>query len=103
MFGSGAALFLKQGLLTTTSPYLDHFEAINTGQKKLWLLLMNNDDETLSSSVHIDYSKVFDNKTIGAKKVFNIDAAGKKQLLNTSNDWNVSIPAYGIEVIEIEY
>ncbi|HEX6428345.1 MAG TPA: glycerophosphoryl diester phosphodiesterase [Niastella sp.] len=103
VFGASAELFLKQGLVTATSPYLDYFAAINTQQKKVWLLLMNNDDDALTTSLHVDYSKVLDNKMISAQKVFSIDATGKQMLLNTGNDWSSTISPYGIQVIAIEY
>jgi SSS family transporter len=99
VFGNSADLFLKQGLLTTTNAQLDHFAAVNTQQKKLWLLLLNNDDDIMNTSVTIDYSKAFSGQP---KKVVSIDADGKQTALNNSNNIQVTIPAYGIKVIEID-
>ncbi|WP_207515634.1 glycerophosphoryl diester phosphodiesterase [Longitalea luteola] len=103
VFGNTANLYLQRGLLTASSAYLDHFAAINSDRKKLWLLLLNNDDEPLQTSLTIDYSKVINNKTITAKKVVSKDTTGKPQVLNVGNNWQVHIPAYGVRVIEIDY
>ncbi|WP_205509909.1 glycerophosphoryl diester phosphodiesterase [Longitalea arenae] len=103
VFGAPASLLLKQGLLTAASPYLDHFAAIDTTGKKIWLLLLNNDDETLQSSVAVDLNKVFNNRTIAAQRVTGIGASGKKQPLKSGNSYSVNIPAYGVYVIAIHY
>lgn len=100
VFGNSAELFLKQGLLTTPNAQLDHFAAVNTQQKKLWLLLLNNDDDIMNTSVTIDYSKAFSEVP---KKISIVDNDGKQTVLESGNNFQVNIPAYGIKVIEVEY
>ncbi|MBO9562451.1 MAG: hypothetical protein J7621_06730 [Niastella sp.] len=103
IYGVKAELLLKDGMLDAGTPYLDYFGAINKTQKKLFLLLLNDDDATLSTTLKVDYSKVLDNQTIQPKTVCAIDANGKRTPLNSTNNWQTAIPAYGIQVIEISY
>lgn len=103
IYGTKADLLLKDGMLETGSPYLDYFGAINKAQKKLFLLLLNDDDASLSTTLKIDYSKVLDETIIQPKRVHAIDASGKRTLLGNTNNWQTAIPAYGMQVIEISY
>lgn len=102
IYGQSADLLLKEGMLQTGSPYLDYFGAINKEQKKLFLLLLNNDEEVLNTTLEIDYSKIIDNRTIKPKSLHLI-ADDKKTRLANGNAWPLSIPSYGIRVIEISY
>lgn len=102
VYGRSAELLLKEGMLQTGSPYLDYFGAINKGQKKLFLLLLNNDDEVLNTSLQLNYSRIINNTTIKPRSV-QLIAGGKKSPLATSDHWQLSIPAYGIRVVEISY
>lgn len=103
VFGTRAALLLKEGMLQAGSPCLDHFGAINREQKKLFLLLLNNDDEKLTTTLKIDYSKILDNKTISPQAIHLIDASGKKTMLLVKEQWQLTLPAYGMQVLEISY
>lgn len=103
IYGTKADLLLKEGMLEAGTPYLDYFGAINKAQKKLFLLLLNDDDEPLQTTLKINYSKVLDTTTIQPKTVYAINANGKKTGLNSTNNWETTIPAYGIQVIEITY
>jgi hypothetical protein len=103
IYGHKADLLLKEGMLQTTSPYLDYYTAIDTTQKKLFLILLNDDDEVLHTSLSMDYSKVLDKENIKPQKVNTIDAAGKRTLLDSNNNWPLVIPAYGVQVIEISF
>jgi Predicted unsaturated glucuronyl hydrolase involved in regulation of bacterial surface properties, and related proteins len=100
IYGSQAELLLREGMLQTDSPYLDYFGAINHEQKKLFLILLNNDDELLNTNVKIDYKKIINN----APKTASLVAAdGKKTNLAASDQWQVTIAPYGIQVIEINF
>ena len=103
IYGHKADLLLKEGMLQTTSPYLDYYTAIDTTQKKLFLILLNDDDEVLHTSLSMDYSKVLDKENIKPERVNAINAAGKRTVLDSSNNWPLTIPAYGMQVIEISF
>ncbi len=101
IYGNSANLLLKEGLLETGNPFLDYYCAINTQQKKLFLLLLNNDDTQQSTTLRINYGKVINGKTITPVA---ITAPGKDGgRIQDNNDLAVTIPAYGIRVLEISY
>lgn|GEM_PF-204405 len=103
IYGNKANLLLKEGLLQTGSPYLDYFGAIDSTNKKLFLILLNDDDEVLNTTIKVDYNKVLDKSAIQPKTAYTINASGKRTLLTNTNNWPMSIPAYGIQVIEISF
>ena len=103
IYGVKADLLLKDGMLQNENPYLDYFGAINRQEKKLFLLLLNNDDEVLRPSIQINYNKIIDNKTIQPKKVQLINADGKRTPLPGNDHWTLNIPAFGLQVIEIDF
>ena len=103
VYGSKADLLLKEDMLETGTSYLDYFGAINQARKKLFLLLLNDDDASLSTTLKIDYSKVLDAATIQPKTIYAIEASGKRTLLGNTNNWPLTIPAYGVQVIEITF
>lgn len=103
IYGNKALLLLKEGMLQPGSPYLDHYAAIDSTNRKLFLILLNDDDEVLHTTVQIDYNKVLDKTTIQPKTANAINAGGKRTVLTNTNNWPLDIPAYGIQVIEIGF
>jgi hypothetical protein len=103
VYGHPATLLLKEGLVKTASPYLDYYCAINRKEKKLYLLLLNDDDEVLNTQVNLDYARVEDAVRLQPVTVQSIGANGETKGLTSLNDWSVTIPAYGLQVIEVSY
>lgn len=103
VYGQPASLLLKEGMLQADSPYLDYFGAIHEQQRKLFLLLLNNDNDPLETTLTIDYNKVLNNAHIRPKSVYLRNADGQRTVLATGNTWTLSIPSYGMQVIEIAY
>ena len=103
IFGFKADLLLKEGMLRNPSPYLDYFGAVNREQKKLFLLLLNNDDEALRTTLHVDYSKILDSTTIQPASVHTINGKGIRLNQNNAHQWELTIPPYGIQIMEISY
>ncbi len=83
--GTPAELLLRQGLIHTTSPYLDYYCAINREKKKLFFILLNNDDAPLRTTMQANY------------------AAIPVTPANAGTAFRVEIPPYGIQVIDINY
>ncbi len=83
--GTQASLLLREGLLQCDNPYLDYYCAINKKEKKLFFILLNNDDAPMRTTLHADYTKV----PVTPEKA---DA-----------DIPVTIPPYGIRVITINF
>ncbi|HWV66635.1 glycerophosphoryl diester phosphodiesterase [Chitinophaga sp.] len=103
VYGTSANLLLKDGLLKTESPYLDYYCAINPAGKKLFLLLLNNDDDPQHSTLHIDYTKVIAGKTIKPVACYRIGKNGSRKAIGTGSSFNEDITSYGLSVIAIDY
>lgn len=94
VYGVKADLLLKDGLLRSDSPYLDYYCAINREQRKLYFILLNNDDEPLGTTLHAD---------IQPQTASSIAADGTRKIINIRNTIPVNIMPYGIQVIEASY
>lgn len=103
VFGTAASLLLKEGMLKTDNPYLDYYYAINTQQQKLFLLLLNDDDDPLEATLQLDADKVIRGKRIKPVSCYQISANGNKETILTNHTFQVTIPAYGLRVIAINY
>ncbi|MCW3466105.1 glycerophosphoryl diester phosphodiesterase [Chitinophaga nivalis] len=103
VYGTPAKLLLKPGLIEIANPYIDYYCAINTAQKKLWLISLNNDDDAQKSTVQIDYTKVINHTGIKPVTVFGISNRGERTRLSTRNSFPLTLAPYGLQVIEINY
>ncbi len=102
VYGAEASLVLKQGLVTASSPYLDYATALSTAGDKLFLMLLNNDDDALRARVSLDLAQIFSDKNIEIGKVTSIGVDGKRTpMTSDKTNWTLDIPAYGLRVIEI--
>ncbi|WP_423735895.1 glycerophosphoryl diester phosphodiesterase [Chitinophaga caseinilytica] len=81
--GTAARLLLRQGLLSCENPYLDYYCAISTDNKKLFLVLLNNDDEAMSASLRIHFDRI---------PVTPVDP---------KDGFVVKMKPYGIQIVEI--
>ena len=103
VYGTSADLLLKDGLLKTDNPYLDYYCAINTQQGKLFLLLLNSDDDPLKCTLDIDYAKLLPGKTIKPVSCYRISKNGSKKTIDVMQSFREDITPYGLSVIEIDY
>ncbi|GEP94398.1 glycoside hydrolase family protein [Chitinophaga cymbidii] len=94
VYGTKADLLLKDGLLRADSPYLDYYCAINREQRKLFFILLNNDDEPLHTTLHADVQP-------GPAVQFAAD--GSRKTITAGKTIPVQLPPYGIQVIEVNY
>lgn len=99
VYGTVADLLLKDGLLHADSPYLDYYCAINRQQRKLYFILLNDDDDALQTTLHTDYTKL----GIQPAAAFSIAANGSRKAISTTSNIPLNITPYGITVIEINY
>ena len=102
IYGANASLLLKEGMLTIADPYTDYFTAIDTKGKKLFLLVMNNDDEARKVNITLDPGKVINGKKIKLVKTI-VQSDKPATPLNNSGKWSISLPPYGLKVIAITY
>jgi hypothetical protein len=103
IYGIPAKLLLKEGLLRVENPYLDYYCAVNTTQQKLYLLLLNDDKAELATAIQMDYTKLLDGKPVTPTGIVLLNRNGSRQRIAATSPLQVSIPAYGIQVVEISY
>ncbi|SMC53644.1 glycerophosphoryl diester phosphodiesterase [Pedobacter nyackensis] len=104
VYTTPASLMLIDGLLKSDSPYLEYVTAINAGQKKCFLIVMNNSVNKLSTKVQIDAEKIpgASGKSIKSASFIGLD--GKKATIATGvKSLNVEVAPYGLKVIEVFY
>ncbi len=82
--GTSAQLLIRQGLIYSDNPYLDYYCAISTDNKKLFLILLNNDDEALQTTLRVNYDAV------------------PVTPVRAGTDFLVQIKPFGIRVVEID-
>jgi len=104
VYNTPVSLMLSDGLLKADSPYLDYIEAINTDQKKCFLVLLNNSNKPLSTKIHIDPNKIKGASVSKIKSAVFVNPDSKKQTLSAVDPtWNIEIAAYGLKVIALNY
>ena len=103
IYGTKAALLLKPDLLKVSSEYVDYYAAINTQQKKLFVIILNDDDDAREVNIALNNAAVLTGKIIMPLHTTIIDSRGTRVSLQEQAGWNVSLPAYGIKVIELSY
>jgi len=103
IFGTKASLLLQEGLITIDNPYTDYFCAINTVEKKLFVLLLNDDNDPQTSSIKIDYNQLAQKQTIQPSTVNVLNEAGKKQKVPVDTTLTINMQGYGLRVIEVNY
>ena len=103
VFGSKAKLLLKNKMIKLDNEYVDYYAAINEKQHKLFIILLNNDDESQQLSISLNAAEVLKGTVIRLQKAALRTATGKLSGLDNTGQWKVSIPAYGMNVLEISY
>lgn len=101
VYGTEASLILHDDMITTQSPYLDYIAAMNKEEKKIFFVLLNNDDENLDAKVHISIKKIIPGATPTSWKV--IDSSSEITNLPAGDNLDISISPYGLKVIEAKY
>lgn len=103
IYGSSAELLLKENMLRISDPYIDYFAAIDTAGRKLFLMLLNNDDEKRKVTMQLNPAHVLNNKNIRLLKVLSRKNLKHATPMSDSGVWHLDMPAYGLQVIEINY
>lgn len=102
VYGKPASLVLNDGMLVSESPYLDFMAAKSTDNKEVYFILLNNSSELLKTTINLDVNKIIPGSKITSSNW--LDAKGKAaQSIKGHTNINVSIPAYGLKVIQAQY
>ncbi|MBV7532529.1 glycerophosphoryl diester phosphodiesterase [Chitinophaga sp. sic0106] len=97
VLGAAANLYMPDGMLTAGNPYVDYLCARSTDQRTVYVMLLNNDDDTQQSVINISPNQLKNTKHV---ELLGADGKPEKQAL-TGNSWKVTIPAYGLKIIKI--
>jgi hypothetical protein len=104
VFGQEAQLYLPEGLARVADPQVDYWGAAAPGAKRLYLLLLNNDDEAKTTAVQLDAQKLAPGQQVKIRKAELLNEAGNKTTdLPATGNWQVNLPAFGLAVVQIEY
>ncbi|MNK00526.1 hypothetical protein D3C87_183110 [compost metagenome] len=104
IYNTPVSLMLSDGLLKTDSPYLDYIEAVNTAEKKCFLVLLNNSNKPLTTQVQINPKKIIGASVSKIKSAVFVGKDVKKQTLKAADQsWNIEIAPYGLKVIQLNY
>jgi hypothetical protein len=68
---------------------------------KLWVTLLNQESEIQNSNMKTDFTAFRTGKLLGSKVLNNTGTVIKK--METNNDWEISVPALGLVVVEFEF
>ncbi|MBD0255486.1 MAG: glycoside hydrolase family 127 protein [Cytophagales bacterium] len=104
VFGQEAQLYLPEGLARVADPQVDYWGAAVPGAKRLYLLLLNNDDNAKTTAVQLDAQKLVPGRPATVRKAELLDEAGNKTTdLPATGNWQVDLPAFGLAVLRVEY
>jgi hypothetical protein len=104
VFGQEAALYLPENLVRVHDPQVDYWGAKATQSKRLFILLLNNDDEAITTEVALHPEKILPGRRVTLRKAAWLDGTGtKKADLSLAGHWQVQLPAFGLGVVAIEY
>ena len=102
LFGHTGTLVLRKGLVVTGNPAVDYITAADTSKRRLWIALLNNDDNVQTASLQIQLTAF--SKTAEIKHLRLLDEKGIPRASgNTSMPMLLPIPAFGLRVIEVSY
>lgn len=104
VYGNIASLKLIDGLLKAEHPTVDHVIAINSDEKKCYLMLLNNSVNSLKTKVEVHTEKIPGASAAKIKSAAFIGADGKKGAkIDTSKSLNIEFAPNGLKVIEVLY
>ena len=104
VYGNPASLKLINGLLKSDNPYLEHITAIDKKQRTCFLMLMNNSINQLSTTIHIDMTKIPGVSGNSVKSASFIGQDGKKTPITKGvKSLDIDMAPAGLQVIAIHY
>ncbi|MDJ1504198.1 beta-L-arabinofuranosidase domain-containing protein [Xanthocytophaga agilis] len=104
IFGQLTRLYMPDGLIQVDDPQVDYWTATAVQTPRIFVLLLNNDDQAKTSTLKLNSQKILRNGQATIRSVELWDAKGKQiKQLDTSGKWNVSVPAFGLTIAVIDY
>lgn len=102
VFGTTASMHLPDSMLKAGNPQVDYMGAITAAKDKLYVMLLNDDDNPQTTTVQLDPSRIVQERKVSVKRSRLLDANGNpegKDLPGTT--WQITLPPYGLKIVEI--
>lgn len=103
VFGTKVSLTMRPGLISLDNPYIEYVTAINEKEKTLFLILLNNDDDSQHFQVKVNTDSLCPGKKIRMKTAALLNQEGEQTPVENKGSWNMSISPYGLSVLKINY
>jgi hypothetical protein len=102
VFGEKARLRIFPEGLVVDNPSLEHIIAETTDEKRVMIVLLNQHHQQQTGSVILDISKLKQHQQPVAVRILSQEGR-VLQTLPADQDWRVSVPSYGLAVLEIVF
>jgi hypothetical protein len=105
IFGRMAKLYMPDSMLQVSDPQVDYISIADDFTKQLYVVLLNDDDEPRQAIVRLNTHKVMPGEQVRVTKSVVKDESGKQEGydLPSGNIQTLTIPAYGLRVLAIDY
>ncbi|REG78253.1 glycoside hydrolase family 88 protein [Algoriphagus antarcticus] len=100
IFGEKALLKMVPDAVSVSNPSLEYVVTSSEQGEKIWVTLLNQENEVQSCDLKIDFAAFHAGKLLDVKVLDNEGKVLEKK--NLSGDWTVSVPAIGLVVLEFE-
>jgi hypothetical protein len=104
VFGHEVHLHLPAGMWQVSNPQVDYMGAVSDDASKVYVLLLNNDNDVQTSTIGFNAQQLLFNKKASIRNVKLLNSSGQQEsALAASGNWTVQLPPFGLKVIEITF
>jgi hypothetical protein len=101
IFGQKALLKMIPGTVTVSNPSIEYIVSSSEAGDKIWVKLLNQENEIQGGNMKTDFAAFKIGKLLSAKV---LDSNGSEiEKKETNKDWEISVPALGLVVVELEF
>ncbi len=100
IYNQKAALIIREDLLQTDNPSIEHILAHDLESGKLFVVFMNNYHAATEADISLDLSVLNPGQSLRIKKVETLEDS---KTLTPSAKYHFKIPGYGIQTLAIQY
>jgi hypothetical protein len=101
IFGAPASLLNTSSFIRIESPQVEYITAISTDKKRVYLVLMNDVNEEISTAVNLETSGFSSSINPVIKNI--TELTGSKTSAPASGQFTISLPGYGLRVFAIDF
>lgn len=101
IFGEPASLINKNDFIRIASPQVECITAISTDKKRIYIILMNDLKENITTVVNINTTKLLSQQNMVIKKI--TELSDKKKDILATTQLSVSLTGYGLQVFAVDF